>query len=513
MGLFPEKSQVGLYVDSETITVVSGQVAGQAVSTAGFSELRAPTSLEGDAQARQKTLDLIKTALQRAGVKSKNVLIAVPGEGSMTRHFELPPLPKKEERNAVRFEAQKYVPFDAKNLYYDYETYFDAERQKNRVVFFACKKQWVDAISAMLTLADMKISQVELVSQSVARAFHKRAVKRPDEVSLVIIGNDDKTAELIIQKQGSVLTTRHVALTRLADGAELDVPMFVSDVRISLDYFSENFKTMKVERIFVATPFAGQTATLCEALGRELSLPADAGSLFEPPAGAVSTTAATAAYGLTLGAIDKKGRRISLKPTEQSTAAPVVTWEQEKKQLQDLATKELIGVLAFLALLYFLIGGSASSKNQELQRAIESYPKAKAATLNESLGELQGKENAVNQKSAFFRNLDENRVYFTTKMNELAKTVPPNVRLSQWTYVDELNLKGGSDVLMKIEGYVMSAEMGGELTAVNRLVQQLMENKEFMQGLSEIRIARTSKTLVDEQTVTKFTLDCANKRT
>ena len=139
MALFSDKNQVGLYMDSETITVLSAQVSGSSVEVIGYSELRVATNLEGEGEDKQRILDQIKTALNRANAHTKNVLVAVPGDGSMMRHFELPPLPKKEERNAVRFEAQKYVPFDVKNLYYDYETYLDTERQKNRVVYFACK--------------------------------------------------------------------------------------------------------------------------------------------------------------------------------------------------------------------------------------------------------------------------------------------------------------------------------------------------------------------------------------
>lgn len=512
MALFPEKNQVGLYMDSETISVLNGQVSGSAIQVKGFAELRVPTALEGDADARQKTLEQVRRALEGAGVRSKNVSIAVPGDGSMTRHFELPPLPKKEERNAVRFEAQKYVPFDTKNLYYDYETYLDAQRQRNRVVFFACKKQWVDAISAMLTLNGMKISQVELVSQSIARAFHRAGSRSAGEISLVIVANDANTAELVVQKQGSVLTTRHVPLPRASEGGALDVPLFVSDVRISVDYFADNFKNLKLERIFLATPFAGETQTLCDELSRELSIPADAGNLFDPPGGAVSTTAAIAAYGLTLAALQKKtGRRVSLKPNE-TAPAPVVTWEEEKKQLLDLATKETIGVAAVIALLFFLLGGLANGKNQELLRAVEAYPKTPSASLAEPLADLQNKEMVSIQKAGFFRAIDENRVYFTNKMNELAKAVPPSVKLSQWTYTDELNLNGASDVTMRIDGYVLPSEAGRELSVVNQLVSQLTENKEFMSGMDEIRIIRTSKAMLEDQTVTKFALDLSRKK-
>lgn len=513
MGLLSNKNQVGLYVDSETISVVSGQVAGSSVTVTGFSEIRVPTFLDSGAESKQKTLDDIRTAFTRAGVKSKSVHITVPGDGSMTRHFELPPLPKKEERGAVRFEAQKYVPFEAKMLYYDYETYFDPEKKRNRVVYFACKKQWVDSLSAMLTLAGVKISQVELASQSVARAYHRHAAKKSDELSLVVVCNDQNTAELIVQKEGSVLTTRHIALSRAADSSSLDIPMLVSDVRISLDYFSENFKDMKVQRLFVTTPFFGDAAAVCEALQRELSIPADSGTLFQPPSPATSTTAAVAAYGLTLTAVEKKaGRRASLKPTETNAAEPIITWEEEKKQLQDMVTKEIIGIIAVLAIIYFIIGGMTSAKKKELQKAISSYPVAQSANLSEPLGDLQNKQTAMAQKMGFFTSLTDKRFFFTSKMNEMTKLVPMNIRLTKWTYEDNINPQGLSNILMKIEGQVLSSETGSELSAVNRMAAQMSENKTFMQGVSGIRVARTSKEALDGKTVTHFVIECSKEK-
>lgn len=512
MGLFPDKNRIGLYVDSETISVVNSQIAGSGVKVVGFAELRVPTLLESGPESRQKILGDIRTAFNRAGVKSKSVHIAVPGDGSMTRHFELPPLPKKEERDAVRFEAQKYVPFEAKSLYYDYETYFDEERKRNRVVYFACKKQWMDSLSALLTLAGVKVSHVELVSQSVARAFQRHAAKKADEVSLVIVSNDENTAELIVQKGGSVLTTRHVSLSRSADGSALDIPMLVSDVRISLDYFYENFKNMKVQRLFLVAPFSGEMNTVCGALQSDLSIPADSGTLFQPPSASISTTAAVAAYGLTLQPVKKKSvRRVSLKPTEATSTAPIVTWEQEKKQLQDLAIKEILAIAAALVVVYFLMANLAGFKQKELQKAIGSYPAAQSANLSESLDGLQTKQSTIAQKMAFFNLLSEKRVYFTPKMNELAKSVPPNVQLVKWVYTDTLNTQGASDVVMKLEGYVLSPEAGSELSVMNKMITQLSENKIFMMGFSEIRIGRTSKDEIEGKAVTRFTLDCLKK--
>ena len=108
----------------------------------------------------------------------------------MIRHFELPAMPKKEEKNAVRFEAQKYVPFDIKELYFDHESYPDPARKKLRVVFFACKRQWVDQVGTLLAPLGCRLARVELASQSLARGFRARLARPPEAAEAMVLPSD-----------------------------------------------------------------------------------------------------------------------------------------------------------------------------------------------------------------------------------------------------------------------------------------------------------------------------------
>lgn len=464
---------------------------------------------------KQKVVENIRVAFDQAKVTAKSLSLAIPGDGSMTRYFELPILPKKDERSAVRFEAQKYVPFDMKDLYYDYETYPDTERKKCGVVFFACKKQWVDSLSSLLQLAGTRVSQVELVSQSLARAYHRQSPKGVDEVCAILAVNGEQTAELVIQKKGSVLATQHLALSRTSLTSQLDIPAVVSDIRISVDYFNENFKKLKLGRFYLATPLPGDAQSLSQVLKNEFFVPVDSGKLFEPPTSFTSTAASAAAYGLTLNAQEKKGsRRIDLKGADATTAAPVaaLSWEEEKKQLHDLAVKEILGLAVFFAVAHFAMSGMTNAKKIELQKAMLRYPKAESATISESMETLQTKELEVQKKIAFCSELLDKRVYFTSKMNVLAKTVPANVQLQRLNLVDDVSDRGRSALSIRLAGHVSTPQAGGELTTVNKLVSALVESKEFMAGFDEIKIVSTQRTVVGTEPVMKFTLECAAKK-
>ena len=97
-------------------------------------------------------------------------------------------------------------------------------------------------------------------------------------------------------------------------------------------------------------------------------------------------------------------------------------------------------------------------------------------------------------------------------MNALSKITPPNILLTKLSYYGELTTQGATEVTLKIDGYVLSTEAGGELSTVNKFVAQLSEDKEFMRGFPEIRVGRTSKDDVDNHSVVRFTLDCSKVR-
>ena len=502
MGVFGGKNSVGVYLDTDSLSVLNAQEIGANVKILGFSSTAGLASVEK-----------IKRIFQEAAVHAKSVSLAVPAEGSMIRYFELPALPKKEEKNAVRFEAQKYVPFDMKDLYYDYDRYPDASGKKTKIVLFACKKQWVDEISSMILLTGVKVERVELVSQAIVRAFCHGLSKKSGQMEAMIFPNDDpRSAELILFKDGSVLFTRRLSFSQQRDSMALDIPFFISEMRISFDYFFQNFKNEKIGKIYVVGSSSDASRqALLEAAQKDLALPAE---LIQFPqkigAGQIFTTGMAASYGLVLARLSSdKSKKINLKPAEGTSGKPL-TWPEEKKQLQDLAMKEILGVAAALVGLYLILSSVVSSKNSELERALSAYPKAESASIQDSLNDLEVKRIQLNEKLAFGAALLDQRSYFTLKMNELAKNIPAQVYLTKLHYDDTTNNRGGSDLVIHLEGYALSTEIGSELSVINKLVQQLSENKDFMMGFDEIKIASTKRALYKTLPATKFILDCSS---
>jgi Tfp pilus assembly protein PilN len=283
-----------------------------------------------------------------------------------------------------------------------------------------------------------------------------------------------------------------------------------------MDYFADNFKKLKIARFYLVTPFPGGAENLSQVLKNEFSMPVDSGRLFPLTASVNSAVAATASYGLTLSSSDKGGaRKINLKGADATTAAPVaaLSWEEEKKKLQDLAIAVILGLVVLIAVAYFTLSGMIHTKKIELQRATLQYPKAESVSISEPIEALQTKQTEVQQKIAYYAKIFDQRVYVTPKMNALAKLVPANIQLQQLSFNNEISAQGSSVINLRIVGRVLASGSANETTVLNKLVSQLSGNKEFMAGIDEIKIVSTQRSVAETSPGMKFTLDCSTRKT
>ncbi len=499
---------MGLYIDNDSGYVLNAKAAGADVRILGYASFHyAIPQNSSDQDRRLLILQELKKAFSLANIKSKNISLCVPGDASMTRYFELPVLPKKDEKNAVRFEAQKYVPFDMKDLYHGYECYPDNQRKRVGVVFLAAKKVWVDDICTTLKEAGYKIVAAELMSQAIAKTYYFEVSKDVNSTQVLIAANDDKTAELIISQGSAVLVTRHLTLTTTPDATQWDVPMLVSEIRLSFDYFAENFKSQKISKVCLLMDKSDQTQKLEDLLRNEFLVPVETSTLLPSlRSEGVSVAQRSAVYGLSIA----KAKSVNLISSESIQAsAPTMSWADEKKYLQDLATKAILGVAAVLFVAFMLLNQLATSKRNELARVAQNYPASNSVSISDPIQQIKAKESELMEKVAFAVNFFDKRPYLTPTLSELPRIIPANVLLTQLKYESSSSEKGFTNSTLRLEGYVLTSDVAGkELSNVNKMVQQLSDSKDFMTGFDSIKINSTKRVTYKNAPVTRFSIDC-----
>lgn len=112
--MFGSKSVVGLDIGSSKVKAIQLRKSGGKLEIERFGV--ADVYPGGDRTAAQSSpFDLkcnaARKALQQAGITAKYAVSAVAGESIIVRYIQLPDMPEAELKNALRWEAEEYIPY------------------------------------------------------------------------------------------------------------------------------------------------------------------------------------------------------------------------------------------------------------------------------------------------------------------------------------------------------------------------------------------------------------------
>lgn len=92
------------------------------VMAAAFDYVQYPKILtQPDAVPEEIIHDAMKTFLSRNKLEGEQVAMAVPGQTSLTRFIQLPPVEAKKVHQIVQYEARQQIPFALEDVVWDYQ--------------------------------------------------------------------------------------------------------------------------------------------------------------------------------------------------------------------------------------------------------------------------------------------------------------------------------------------------------------------------------------------------------
>jgi len=111
---FGKRDTVGIDMGSSLVKVVQLRRAGKGIELEKFAMEPIYTGREkktGGADIKELKTAAIRRALDRAGISAKYAISSVSGESIIVRYIQLPDMPENELKNALRWEAEEYIPF------------------------------------------------------------------------------------------------------------------------------------------------------------------------------------------------------------------------------------------------------------------------------------------------------------------------------------------------------------------------------------------------------------------
>jgi hypothetical protein len=346
------------------------------------------------------------------------------------------------------------------------------------------------------------------------RALHPDPDSRSKGI-VAILDLEKSNIQIAVMQDGLVLMTRRNVLN---EPAMMDVAPALTDfsavgaeLRLSLNYFSKNFKSLRIDQVVLCADLENEYRGLGNFLQQDSDIPVRA---FNPVTlygkQLPYSSGLVCAIGLALrDTAYKKNEKINIFTAEHIKLEDGIlplSPEDEKRLIQKTVVAGFLVALALVGLVYLAMGARVRAARAEALK-IAGIPNVPPELTRASADEIKVRIAEVAKENEFLTALIDKRVNATEKMSGLARLVPGVIYLSVFEYNDNEDNSGTGLVAIRLEGHVVGAAPGGELAVLDGLIKSMAGDKEFMRGLDEVKIASVQKTILEGAPALKFVLE------
>lgn len=195
-------SFVSLYFTSSKLLLLELNSSGKKAQV--YAAVDLPEGVIQDHRVRdEKSLsDILKRVWQKLKIKEKSVGIVIPEFSTFTKSINLPKLERDELDEAVKWQAEEYIPLDPAGMSLDWKILSETE-EGYRVLLVAVSQDLLNGYVSAVDSAGLIPLVVETPSISLVRAVGEDAKSK-----LIIYFSFDET--LIILAKGSEVITSSV---------------------------------------------------------------------------------------------------------------------------------------------------------------------------------------------------------------------------------------------------------------------------------------------------------------
>ncbi len=217
------RSTIGLDIGSSTVKAVSVDHGGSSplVTAIAHHPLPPGAILEGEIVNAEAVAAGIRSAIEALGVPPRCVVTAVGGRDIMVKKIRMDRMAAVDAREAIRWEAEQYVPFEMSGVQLDFQVLdVDADGPEMDVLLVAAKRELVDQRLALLKAAGLSASVVDVAAFALHNAFVQNYPQCERGIAaLVDIGREGST--ILIQQEGVPVLNRDVPFGTRSVEAEL----------------------------------------------------------------------------------------------------------------------------------------------------------------------------------------------------------------------------------------------------------------------------------------------------
>lgn len=202
MALFArKKTTIGLDIGSGLIkvAVIDHSRGEPELAKVVIMPLLADAIVEGEVMDPGIVTDAIRSAIEQAGLKTKDVVTAVGGRDVIIKKIQIERVKEQQARELMRWEAEQHVPFDMESVELDFQILDpDAQGMEMSVLLVAAKRDLIETKMRLLTDAGLETAVVDVDAFALHNAFEvNHADAMSGVVGLINIGHEVTNINII----------------------------------------------------------------------------------------------------------------------------------------------------------------------------------------------------------------------------------------------------------------------------------------------------------------------------
>ena len=289
------RNRIGLDIGTSAIKIV--EVSGPADKPA-----LAALALKSITPASKSNLtDMIKAAVAEARVSTKEANISVSGPSLIVRFISMPKMKTDDLKNAIRFEAEKFIPFDISECVVDFQVLTKSENENRlSILLVAARREQIQDRAQAVEQAGLTVGVIDVDGFAIANSFSRNFPSYDANKTAALLNIGASYTNLSIVKGGVIYFSRDVAIGsndfdetiarifnispdaaqglkvspkenagRLAESAKQVATSLLDDVKLSFSYH-ENQSGQSIDEVYLSgggAGLAGLDDVFSEALG------------------------------------------------------------------------------------------------------------------------------------------------------------------------------------------------------------------------------------------------------
>lgn len=184
---------------------------------------------EGEILEPQSVALTLKNLIQSVKCKRKNVASGMFGNGVIVKRISMAPIEESLIGEAIKWEAEQYIPFDVNEAAIDYHILRNKERSGGDnldILLIGAKQEFVFRFIESVESADLKCSVLDVSGFALANCFEANYGKQEGLTALLNIGAG--VTNLVIVENGEVIFSRDSTIGGQTYTNELHKAMGVS---------------------------------------------------------------------------------------------------------------------------------------------------------------------------------------------------------------------------------------------------------------------------------------------